>query len=82
MKVHKQSYAWWTTDCRVTINEVELRMMAVEDPMNKLGRLISMFKMETKEQKERVAKSFWEVVREFRLCDEKIQNQWVKGVQK
>ena len=36
MKVHKQNYVWWTIDYRVTIDEVELRMIAVEDSMNKL----------------------------------------------
>jgi len=49
MKVHRQNYAWWTTDCRATIDEVELRMMAAEDPINKLGRLTSIFETGTKE---------------------------------
>jgi len=57
-------------------------MMAAEDPMNKLGRLTSTFETETKEQQERVAKGFWEVVRGFRSCDEKMQDQWVKGVRR
>jgi len=55
-------------------------MMAAEDPMNKLGRLTSMFETEIKEQRERVAKGFWEVVRGFRLCDKKMQDQWIEGV--
>jgi len=59
----------------VTIDKVELKMMAVKDPMNKLGRLISIFKMETKEQRKKVVKKFWKVVRGFRSCNKKIQNQ-------
>ena len=82
VKVHRRNYAWWTTDRRATIDEVELRMMAAEDPMNKLGRLTSTFETGTKEQRERVAKGFWEVVRGFRSCDEKMQDQWVEGVRR
>jgi len=46
-------------------------MLAAKDSMNKLGMLTSMFEMGTKEQKERVVKEFWEVVRGFKSCVEK-----------
>jgi len=49
-------------------------MIAAEDSMNKLERLTSMFETETKEQRKRVVKGFWVVVRGFRLCNEKIQD--------
>jgi len=55
-------------------------MMAVKDPMNKLRRLTSTFETGTKEQRERVVKEFWKVVRGFRSCDEKMQDQWVEEV--
>jgi len=45
-----------------------------------LRRLTSIFETETKEQKKRVAKKFLKVVREFRLCDKKMQNKWIEEV--
>jgi len=48
-------------------------MMAAEDPMNKLGRLTSMFEMGTKEQRES-GKGILGSGEGFRLCDEKMQD--------
>jgi len=51
--------------------------------MTKLRKKHKELEKKVKKERKIVAiTTLWEVVREFRSCDEKMQNQWVKGVTK